>query len=194
MANYNKKINDTTARIGEVRFCYAHVFEKYDSDGDESKAKYSVCVLIPKKDKKTIALVEELIEAAKQKGKTSKWGGKIPKNLSVSLRDGDEEDDRGEEFEGMMFFNANSPKTKPGVRVLDNGKVVEAMDDEDFYSGCWGAITIAAFPYDSNGNKGVALALNNCIKTRDDERLSGGTSADADFADMGDDDDDDLLD
>jgi hypothetical protein len=57
---------------------------------------------------------------------------------------------------------------------------------EDFYSGCWGAVTLNFFPYDSKGNKGVGAGLNNVIKTRDDERLSGGSSADADFGDMGD--------
>ncbi|MBR5878844.1 MAG: DUF2815 family protein, partial [Akkermansia sp.] len=73
-----------------------------------------------------------------------------------------------------------------GVRVLDAGKVVEALDSEDFYSGCWGAASVNFFPYDSNGNKGVGVGLNNVIKTRDDERLSGGSSAEADFGDMGD--------
>jgi len=186
MANYNKRLGETTARIGEVRFCYCHVFEKYDSDGDESKAKYSTCVLIPKTDTETIALLKEIIAAAEQKGKSSKWGGKIPAKRTLPLRDGDEEE-KGGEYEGMMFFNCSSPKSKPGVRVLDGGKIVEALDEEDFYSGCWGAITVNAFAYDSNGNKGVGLALNNIIKTRDDEKLSGGTNAEQDFGDMADD-------
>jgi hypothetical protein len=195
MANYNKKISNTRVRIGEVRFSYCHLFEKYAANAKD-EPKYSMCVLIPKKDKKTLAMIESAIEAAKAEGpkKTKGWpGGKVPKNLSLPLRDGDEEDDRGEEFEGMYFFNCSAHNNTPGVRVLENGKSVEAMGDEDVYSGCWGAVSVTAFAYDSNGNKGVSLALDNVIKTRDDERLSGGTSADADFADMCDDDDDDLL-
>ena len=183
MANYNKKISDTTIRLGEVRFCYAHVFEPHKSDeGDEPK--YSVCVLIPKTDKQALALIEEAVKAAKEKGKSSKWSGKIPANCKSPLRDGDEEE-RGEDFEGMMFFNASaSTKSKPGVRVLENGMIVEALDGDDFYSGCWGAITVNFFPYDAKGNKGVGAGLNNVIKTRDDEKLAGGASAESDFGDM----------
>ena len=183
MANYNKRISETTVRLGEVRFCYAHVFEpRKDEDGTEGK--YSLCVLIPKTDKQAIQLAEDAINAAKEKGKSGKWGGKVPGRLTTPLRDGDEEE-KGEEYEGMMFFNC-SAKQKPGVRVLDGGMIVEALDGDDFYSGCWGAVTVNFFPYDSNGNKGVGAGLNNVIKTRDDEKLAGGASAESDFGDMAD--------
>lgn len=180
--NYNKRLSDTSARLGEVRFSYAHVFEKYDSNGDADKAKYSVCLLIPKTDTETVNMVKECIAAAEEKGKSSKWGGKIPAKRNSPLRDGDEEE-KGGEYEGMYFMNASSRNTV-GVRVLENGKVVEALDQDDFYSGCWGAAAVNFFAYDSNGNKGVGVGLNNVIKTRDDKRLSGGSSADADFGDM----------
>lgn len=181
--NYNKRISDTTVRLGEVRFCYVHVFEpRKDDDGGEGK--YSVCILIPKTDKQAIQLVEDATNVAKEKGKSGKWGGKIPGRMSTPLRDGDEED-KGEEYEGMMFFNA-SCKSKPGVRVLDGGMIVEALDSDDMYSGAWGAVTVNFFPYDSNGNKGVGAGLNNLIKTRDDEKLAGGASAESDFGDMAD--------
>lgn len=185
MANYNKKISDTTVRLGEVRFGYVNVFEPKKNDDGEDK--YSICVLIPKTDKQAIKLVEEAIAAAEQKGKTSKWGGKIPSNRKTPLRDGDNEDDRGEEYKGMMFLNASaSTKSKPGVRVLENGVISEALDNDDFYSGCWGAVTLNFFPFDAKGNKGVGAGLNNVIKTRDDEKLAGGASAESDFADMAD--------
>lgn len=183
MANYNKVITETAARLGEVRFSYAHVFEPHASNGN-AEPKYSVCILIPKEDTKTVELIEKCIAAAQEKGKTTKWGGKIPKNCGTPLRDGDEEE-KGPEYEGMYFMNASS-KQKPGIRVLENGKVIEALDHEDFYSGCWGAVSVNFFPYDSSGNKGVGVGLNNLIKTRDDERLAGGTTAEQDFGDMGD--------
>lgn len=181
--NYNKKITATSARLGEVRFSYAHVFEPYASEEGKEK-KYSVCVLVPKTDTATLALIEECVEAAKEAGISGKWGGKLPKKCGIPLRDGDEEcEEKGEAYKGMMFFNCSS-KNPVGVRVLDGGKVVEALDQDDFYSGCWGAVTVGFFPYDSNGNKGVGAGLNNLIKTRDDERLAGGTNADEDFADL----------
>lgn len=185
MANYNKKITATSARLGEVRFSYAHVFEPYASEEGKEK-KYSCTVLIPKTDTDTIAVINECVEAAKEVGKTKKWGGKIPAKLHTPIRDGDEEwEDKGEAYKGMWFFNCSS-KNPVGVRVRENGKVVEALDQEDFYSGCWGAVSVGFFAFDNTGTKGVGVGLNNVIKTRDDERLAGGTSADEDFADMGD--------
>lgn len=187
--NYNKKINDTCVRIGEVRMSYAHVFSARESDNG-GDAKYSVCLLIPKEDTKTVEAVRAAIEAATEKGKAEKWSGSKPRKFNDPLRDGDEED-KGPEYEGMYFLNASS-KQKPGVRVLENGKIIEALDEEDFYSGCWGAATINFFPYGgpndkkTKGNTGVGVGLNNLIKTRDDERLSGGTTAEQDFGDMGD--------
>lgn len=186
MANYNKKISDTTVRLGEVRFCYAHVFEPYTSE-EGSEPKYSVCILIPKSDKQTLQMIEDAVKAAKEKGKSTKWDGKIPATCKSPLRDGDEEE-KGEEYEGMMFLNASSQQTsKPGVRVLANGAIVEALDGDDFYSGCWGAVTLNFFPYKAKGNIGVGAGLNNVIKTRDDEKLAGGASAESDFGDMVDD-------
>lgn len=183
MANYNKKISDTSCRIGEVRFSYAHVFEPAATK-EGGEAKYSVAILWPKDDTAITDMVNTCVNGAKEKGKSSKWGGKIPANCKSPIRDGDIDREDDPTYEGMYFMNCSS-KNKPGVRVLENGQVVEALDMEDFYSGCWGAITINLFPYENSGNKGVGVGLNNVIKTRDDERLSGGASADSDFSDLG---------
>lgn len=182
---FNKEISETNIRIGEVRFSYANVFapREQPNGGDP---KYSVCVLIPKKDAKTVELVKEAIEAAKAKGKAEKWGGKVPGKLTMPLRDGDNEKPDDPTYEDMWFFNCSS-KNKPGVKVLENGSVEDALDGEDFYSGCFGAVTVNFYPYDTSGNKGVGAGLNNLIKTRDGTRLSGGRTADEDFGDLGDD-------
>ena len=184
MANFNKRINETNIRIGEVRFSYAHVFEP--SATEEGKPpKYSVAILWPKTETAITKLVEEAVAAAKEKGKTSKWGGKIPANCKTPIRDGDIDREDDPSYKGMYFMNCSS-KQKPGIRVLENGQVVEALDQQDFYSGCWGAITVNMFPYENSGNKGVAVGLNNVIKTRDDEKLAGGATAEQDFGDLGD--------
>ena len=186
MASYNKKINETSIRLGLVRFGYVNVFvPRKNEDGTDGK--YSVQLLIPKKDTQAKALIEAAVEAAKEKGKTSKWNGKIPpaSKLTLPLRDGDDEFPDDPTYEGMWFMNAStSPDRKPGVRILDGGQIVEALDGDDFYSGCYGCATVNFFPYNVSGNVGVAAGLNNLIKTRDDERFGGGRSADADFGDM----------
>lgn len=184
MANYNKVITATSVRLGEVRFSYANVFAVRKNE-DGSDGKYSVCLLIPKTDVQAKKLIDAAVEAAKQAGIPSKWGGKMPSaaKLHLPLRDGDAENPDDPIYEGMWFMNASSTQ-KPGVRVLENGAMHEALDSDDFYSGCWGAVVVNFFPYNVSGNVGVAAGLNNLIKTRDDERFGGGRSADADFGDM----------
>lgn len=186
MANYNKKISDTNIRIGEVRFGYCHVFSpRKKKDGSDDK--YGVQLLIPKSDKEAVKLINDAIETAKTNGVSAKWNGKMPpaSKLTLPLRDGDEENPDDPTYEGMWFMNANTGLTrKPGIRVLDNGQLVEALDEDDFYSGCYGAAAISLYPYNNEGKMGVACALNNVVKTRDGEKLAGGRSAEQDFDDL----------
>ena len=56
-------MSDTKVITGLVRFSYASVFEpKAASEGSEPK--YSVQLLIPKKNKETLKAIEEAINAA----------------------------------------------------------------------------------------------------------------------------------
>lgn len=185
MANYNKTISATSIRLGELRFSYAYVFAPRKNE-DGTDGKYSVQLLIPKTDAQAKKLIDAAVEAAKQAGVQKCWNGKmpVPAKLHLPLRDGDEEYPDDETYAGMWFMNAGS-KTKPGIRVLENGQMSEALDMDDFYSGCWGAAVVNFFPYNTSGNMGVAAGLNNVIKTRDDEKLGGGgRSAETDFGDM----------
>lgn len=179
----------TKVVTGKVRFSYVHVFEPW-SGQPEQAPKYSVCLLIPKEDKKTLAKISAAIDEATQEGVKSKWGGKQPKNLHLPLRDGDtERADEYPEYEGMMFLNANS-KNAPGVvdKALNT-----ILDSEEFYSGCWGRASINFFPYDSTGNRGIGVGLNNVQKLKDGERLGGSrASAEDDFDDDFEDDDEDF--
>lgn len=92
MATYNKKLSETSLRLGEARFCYAHVFSPRKND-DGSDDKYGVQVLIPKSDTQAKAFIDAAVEAAKQAGVSKCWSGKLPpaSKLALPLRDGDEE-------------------------------------------------------------------------------------------------------
>ena len=169
---------------GKVRFSYAHVFEPSAINEDQDK-KYSVSIIIPKKDKKTLKKIKAAIQEALEEGK-AKFGGSIPKKWKNPLRDGDEEREDDENYEDCMFINAASQR-KPGL-VDENLDPI--MDKEDFYSGCYGRASVNFYPFNVSGNKGVACGLNNLQKLEDGEHLGGGaTSAEDDF---GDDSDDDL--
>lgn len=172
MANTNVSTKVVT---GEVRFSYVNVFEPKSINGSDEK--YSVSLLIDKRDTKTIEAIERAIEAAKQAG-AAKFGGKIPSVLKLPLRDGDTERPDDENYAGKMFVNANC-KTKPGL-IEKNG--MEIIDTTEFYSGCYGKASVTFYAFNSNGNKGIACGLNNIMKTRDGEPLGGRSRAVDDFA------------
>ena len=163
---------------GLCRFSYVNVWRsRAFREGQD--AKYSICLLIPKSDKATLKKIKDAIAEATEQGISSKWGGKTPKNLHTPLRDGDEERaDEAPEYEGMYFLNANSNQ-KPGIIDRDRNEI---LDPDEVYSGCWGRASINFFPFNTNGNKGIGVGLNNIQKLKDDERLGAArASAESDF-------------
>ena len=163
---------------GKVRFSYVNIFKARAgfNGGDE---KYSVSLLIPKSDKATIAKVQAAVEEAVQEGISTKWNGKRPASLKLPLRDGDTERDTPE-YEGCYFLNANSNQ-KPGIVDRD---LVEILDPDEVYSGCYGRASINFYPYNVNGNRGVGVGLNNIQKLSEGERLGGSrATAENDFSD-----------
>lgn len=160
---------------GKVRFSYVHVFQPWaGAEGQEPK--YSVCVLIPKSDTQTVASIKAAIEAAKEAGK-SLWGGKIPPNLRTPLRDGDAERSDQPEFQGHWFLNASS-KQRPGVVDKQLNPILEPTE---FYSGCYGRVSLNFYPYNQAGNRGIGVGLNNIQKLADGEPLGGRTRPEDDF-------------
>lgn len=167
----------TKVVTGEVRLSYVHLFEPYSQDEDDDK--YSCVILIPKKDKKTLAKIEAAIEAATEAGKSSKFDGKIPAKLALTLYDGDEEADleKNPEYEGHMYMSISS-KTKPGLVDKD---VDPILDSTEIYSGCYARVSMNAFPYNYKGKKGISFGLNHVQKLRDGENLGGRSRAEDDF-------------
>ena len=132
--------------------------------------------IIPKSDTKTVNAIKAAIEQAK-KDSVSKWGGKIPANLKLPLRDGDIDRPDDEAYAGCYFFNANS---RQAPQVVDS-KVQPILDQSEVYSGCYGKISVTFYGYNSNGNRGIAAGLGNIQKLKDGESLGGRTSAADDF-------------
>lgn len=180
-------VKDTKVVFGPCRLSYTHVFTKYAPDGDTDNGKYMTNVLIPKSEKETVKALQQAIETAKKSGIVSKWGGKEPKNLELPLRDGDTDKD-DEVYEDCFFINAKS-STRPGICDKNKNPIV---DEEEIYSGVYAYVSVSFYPYDKNGNRGIACGLNNIMKFKDGERLGGRTSAENDFADIDAEDDDDL--
>ena len=177
--------NNTKVVTGVVRLSYANLWEPKSINGGAEK--YSVSLIIPKSDKKTISQIETAIDNAIKEG-ASKFGGKIPNKaaLKLPLRDGDIERD-DEAYQDSYFVNANST-TAP--QIVDS-KVQPILDRNEVYSGVYARVSITFYAFNSNGNKGIACGLGNIQKVRDGEPLGGRSKAADDFTTL---DDEDFLD
>ena len=178
------------------RFTYANVFEpKANLSG---ALKYSTGLLFPKTDTKAIAAVTKAIDDAIQAGvKKGTFNAAASKSRTFKhpLRDGDEyyatadESQRAnrECYRGMMFLNASNQNP---IGVVD-AHARPIINQEDFYSGCWGHADINFSAFNKGGSIGVGCYVNNVMKKKDDDRFDGRQSAEAAFVGYTDSDDSD---
>lgn len=172
---------NTKVVTGEVRCSYVHLLEPHAiNPGDD--AKYSVMLMVSKKDKATIEKLRAAEKVAAENGKSSKFGGKIPSNLASIIRDGDETAEDYPERAGHWILSVSSTR-KPGV--VDS-KLDPIMDATEIYSGMYARASLNAFPYTYGAKKGVSFGLSHVMKTRDGDPLGGFTRAEDDFAEFAD--------
>lgn len=174
-------VRPTQIVTGKVRLSYAHLFKPYAHNSGQ-EPKYSVTILVPKTDTATKADIDSAIEAAKQDGMASKWGGQMPPVVAIPVYDGDgvrpsDGQPFGEECKGHWVFTASS---KQAPAVVDQA-VQPILDQSEVYSGMYARVSINFFAYNSNGRKGVGAGLNNVQKLADGEPLGGRTTAAEDF-------------
>ncbi|MFR2638044.1 MAG: DUF2815 family protein [[Eubacterium] siraeum] len=177
----SKFTNPTKVITGpHTRFSYANVWEAKSINGGSPK--FSVSLIIPKSDTKTVEKIKAAIEAAYKEGESKlKGNGRSVPALSAiknPLRDGDTERPDDEAYANSYFINANSA-TAPGIVDANCSPILERSE---VYSGVYGRASISFYAFNSNGNKGIACGLNNLQKLRDGEPLGGKTRAEDDFA------------
>lgn len=176
------KFNNPTKVITGVntRWSYVNAWEAKSINGGAPK--FSVSLIIPKSDTKTIEKIKAAIQAAYEEGQGKlKGNGKSVPALSVlktPLRDGDAERPDDEAYADAYFINANSA-TAPGIVDADRNPI---LDRSEVYSGVYGRASINFYAFNSNGNKGIACGLNNLQKIKDGEPLGGKSRAEDDFA------------
>lgn len=171
----NDKRN-TQIKIGPARGSYANIF-KPRAMSDKDEPKYSISLLVEKKKAdKQLAELRKLIEYVAQEKFGPKW--KEIRNFKLPIRDGDVERPDHKEYAGMLFMGASSKKA-PGI--VDR-HLVAIMDEKEAYSGCYFVAAVNVYAFDTKGNKGVALGLNNLLLWEKGEKLSGGKEAAEDFA------------
>lgn len=185
------KFNNPTKVITGVntRWSYVNAWEPKSINGGAPK--YSVSLIIPKSDTKTLEKIRAAIQAAYEEGQSKLKGNgrSVPalSALKTPLRDGDAERSDDEAYANSYFVNANSG-TAPGIVDADRNPILERSE---VYSGVYGRASINFYAFNSNGNKGIACGLNNLQKIRDGEPLGGKSRAEDDFAEA---DEEDFLD
>ena len=177
-----KIMNPTKVITGvKTRWSYANVWQAKSINGGAPK--YSVSLIIPKSDTKTVTAVRNAIQAAYEEGQSKLKGNSksVPALTAIKtpLRDGNAERPDDEAYKDCYFINANSV-TAPGIVDAARNPIIE---HSEVYSGVYGRASINFYAFNSNGNKGIACGLNNLQKISDGEPLGGKTRAEDDFAD-----------
>ena len=185
----SKFINPTKVVTGKCTFSYLNCWDPKSINGGTPK--FSVSLIIPKSDTKTVNKIKEAIKAAYEEGNSKlKGNSRSVPALSViktPLRDGDAERPDDEAYKNSYFINANSP-TAPGIVDANCNRII---DRSEMYSGVQGRASINFYAFNSNGNRGIACGLNNLQKLSDGTPLGGKSRAEDDFSTS---DDEDFLD
>lgn len=176
-----KTVNPLKVVTGpDTRWSYVNAWEPKSINGGTPK--YSVSLIIPKSDTKTIEKIKAAIEAAyhEGEGKLKGNGRSVPPlaALKTPLRDGDVERPDDPAYKNAYFMNANN-SSAPGIVDADRQPIIERSE---VYSGVYGRASVNFYAFNTNGNKGIACSLNNLQKIRDGEHLGGKSNAEDDFA------------
>ena len=172
----------TRVVTGNVRFSYANVWKPRKFKGD--RAKYSICLIIPKEDGETLAKVDRAIEAAYREGaeKLAGTDGALPPmaSLSLPLRDGDVDKREEANYRHAYYLNARSDMP-PGIVDAGLNRITEKSV---FYSGCYGRASIHFYAFNYDGKRGIACGLNNLQKLSDGPALGNRSTPEEDFGDF----------
>lgn len=193
----------TKVITGKVRFSFCHLFTP-TTFAEGQTPKYSIALLIDKNDEKTIGVIEQAYENAKQAG-IQKYGQRFtslandlfakPGDKLGIIKDGDS-DPRYNENDcnhGKYILNAKCSQA-PGVFAKECGSMqLTQAQEEILYSGCYGKASINFYPFQQAGNTGIGVGLNNVLKIMDGDNLGGRVSGTVDFKEDLNDAEDDLL-
>lgn len=169
----------TKVITGKVRLCWPNLFvaKKVNDQGDP---KFSVMLLVPKTDTATMEKLREAEAEAAERDK-GKWNGKVPGNLASIIHDADE-DGTAEDYPeraGCYYLTVSAgEKYRPGIVGPDR---VEIDDHAEIYSGVYARVSLRAYGYNTQGNKGVSFGLGNVQKLADGEPLDGRVNASDEF-------------
>lgn len=178
----------TVVKLPGVRLSFANLIEHEMYEGQDT-GKFSATFLIPHGDKKTLKAIDRAIEEAI----VAKWPTKRPKDIILTLKDGDDATYEG--YEGNMSLKATR-KSRPVLLDRDKSALSTDEAEEKLYSGCYvNASVDFNAGTDSYKKNRVWCNLRGVQFLRDGDRFASGTpvNVDEEFDDFSDDDDDPLA-
>jgi len=175
----------------QTRISYANLFEP--KGFEDSKPVYSASLIIPKDDKRTLAQIQNAIEAAYENGQYKLRGnGKLVPalgDINSPLNDGDKKRPNDSAYANAYYINAKNPD-QPKLFDADRNPII---DRSEIYSGIYGRASITFYAYNRKGNKGIACSLHGIQKVADGKPLGGSICTADDFAVDEEDDGEDFL-
>ena len=155
---------------GLVRFSYVQLAEPKQANPD-SKAKYSVALLLPKSDTKTKERLAQTLKECYLDAVENVWGGRKPQ-LNPVIKDGNGVKQNGEpygpECKGHWVINVASVR-QPWAIDRQNS----AIDIAEIKSGDYGQAAINAYAYSHPQKSGVTFGLNGVRFIKTGEPLGG---------------------
>jgi len=144
------------------------------------------------RDDETIAAIKEYINQVMKEAKEDAWDGKVPKNLSLPVRMGDDEIPL--EAGALVLKTSTKIQPKVFIRDKDTGKAREVTEEEiedgEIYSGMLGEVIFSLRAYNYNGVKGITAYINAACKTGIGTPLGIKYNFEEEFSEELDDDDD----
>jgi len=166
---------DTEVITPEALISYPQIFEARANDNGDLF--YSCALVFPAGTD-----LSKLKAAAKAAG-VAKFGAKFnPDSPAYNWPFRTDVEEKGYP-EGATFFNCKT-KTKPGVvsrYAGADGKPTPITDPAEIYAGAKVRASVRFYAFDTKGNKGVAVALNNIQKLGDGPRLDSRMRAEDEF-------------
>lgn len=166
------------------RLSFPSLFETAVIDGEET-GKYQGTILIPK----NVSL--KALKAAANNAAIQQWGTadvkKLPKGkkgvpFAWPFNDGDDKEDL-EGYPDHIYIRASSNR-RPQVVDIDRQPIT--AEDDNIKAGDYVRFSLSAGAYGGPGTKfnpGVTFYLQNVQKLADGEPFAGGSTADQDFDD-----------
>jgi len=163
----------SSLHISDAVFSYSYLVSPRP-ETDFNPGTYGTELIIS--DQETVKAIKDYLNEVIEEAKTTTWEGKLPKNLHLPLKKGNEEND----LEAGNFVLKTSTKQQPKlfIRAEDDTRAREVTENEldEIYAGMIGEAIVKFRAYSYNGIKGIKAYLNAVCKTGNGKPLAKSVS------------------